>query len=201
MAHLLLQEPQIHKQLQNNHQQAEAGTQGKKRCAMSSYKGEATVKQQEGHSHDKSKTHTLQVVDPQTGEQRHRRSCPTVVEVHSPMSGCPVWGSSKSIMNPPGTWLWRPERLDCRTYTGLGETETLTLEGHKQNLVCARTQGKGVGEWREGGTFCPLHQGGSWEFPLPFQPECFLEALNKTQPTVPNILWLIGKTQWYLVYH
>ena len=81
---------QIHKQLQSNHQQAEAGTQGKKRCATSSYKGEATVKQQEGHSHDESKTHTLQVVDPQTGEQRYRRSCPTVVEVHSPMSGFEV---------------------------------------------------------------------------------------------------------------
>ena len=69
MAHLLLQEPQIHKQLQNNHQQAEAGTQGKKRCAMSSYKGEATVKQQEGHSHDNIKSHTNRVAYSQTGEQ------------------------------------------------------------------------------------------------------------------------------------
>ena len=32
--------------------------------------------------------------------------------------------------------------FDCRTSTGLGKTDS-TLEGHKQNLVCTRTQGKG----------------------------------------------------------
>ena len=32
--------------------------------------------------------------------------------------------------------------FECRTSTGLGKTDS-TLEGHKQNLVCTRTQGKG----------------------------------------------------------
>ena len=32
--------------------------------------------------------------------------------------------------------------FDCRTSTGLGKTDS-SLEGHKQNLVCTRTQGKG----------------------------------------------------------
>ena len=36
-------------------------------------------------------------------------------------------------------WLWRTVGLDYRTYTGLGKQ---TLEGHKRNLVCTRTQEK-----------------------------------------------------------
>ena len=46
-----------------------------------------------------------------------------------------IWSSSTGI------WLWRPVGFDYRTYTGLGKQ---TLGGHKQNLACTRTQGKGA---------------------------------------------------------
>ena len=50
--------------------------------------------------------------------------------------------SSKGTGNPQGIWLWRSEGFDYRASTGLEETET--LGGHKQNLVCPRTQGEGA---------------------------------------------------------
>ena len=51
-----------------------------------------------------------------------------------------MWGSSKGTENSQGILLWRPVRFDYRTYTGQGKQ---TLGGHKQNLVCTRTQDKG----------------------------------------------------------
>ena len=46
-----------------------------------------------------------------------------------------------SFRNPQGIRLWRPVGFDYRTSTGLGKQ---TLGGHKQNLVCTRTQEKGA---------------------------------------------------------
>ena len=51
-----------------------------------------------------------------------------------PTSGFPAWVSGKGTGNPQGIRLWRPVGFDCRTSTGLGETDS-TLGGHKQNLV------------------------------------------------------------------
>ena len=42
---------------------------GQKRYPTSKDKEEAAARQQEGHNHDKIKSHTHQVGDPQTGEQ------------------------------------------------------------------------------------------------------------------------------------
>ena len=60
----------------------------------------------------------------------------------SPMWGFPVWGSRKGITNPQGTWRWRPEGLDCRTSTGLGETDTLTLKDTDKTLCAPGPRGK-----------------------------------------------------------
>ena len=55
-----------------------------------------------GCNHNKIKSHTLWVGDPQMGEQEHQRSSPTVVKVWNPMSGFPAWGPSKGTGNPQG---------------------------------------------------------------------------------------------------
>ena len=65
------------------------------------------------------------------------------MKILSPKSGFPAWGSNKETRNPQGIWLWRPMRFDYRTSTALGETD-FTLGGHKQNLACTKTQGKGA---------------------------------------------------------
>ena len=53
---------------------------------MSKDKKEATMRQEEGHSHVKIKFHTHQVGDPQTGEQEYQ-TCPhTVVKFLGPTS-------------------------------------------------------------------------------------------------------------------
>ena len=49
----------------------------------SKYKEEAAARWQEGHNHEKIKSHTLQVHDPQTGEP-YLRISPTVVKVLTP---------------------------------------------------------------------------------------------------------------------
>ena len=51
----------------------------------------------------------------------------------------PTWGSGKGTGNTQGILLWRPVEFDYRTSIGLGKQ---TLGGHKQNLVCTRTQEK-----------------------------------------------------------
>ena len=85
-----------------------------------------------GCIYDIIKSHTTQVVDPQTGEQLYRRSSPTGVSVLSPMSGSPAWGSGIERRSPQSIWLWRPVGFECRSSPELGETDTLLLEGtHK----------------------------------------------------------------------
>ena len=74
--------------------------------------------------------------DSQTGEQLYHRSPPTGMKVLSPTSGFPTWGSCNGRKNSQRIRLWRLAGFDCRTATGLGETETALLEGtHK--VVCA----------------------------------------------------------------
>ena len=74
--------------------------------------------------------------DSQTGEQLSHRSPPTGLKVLSPTSGLPTWGYGNGRRNSQRIRLWRLAGFDCRTLTGLGETETPHLEGtHK--VVCA----------------------------------------------------------------
>ena len=57
------------------------------------------------------------------------------MKVLSPTSGFPNWGSGNGRRNSQRIRIWRLAGFDCRTLTGLGETETPLLEGtHK--VVC-----------------------------------------------------------------
>ena len=59
-------------------------------------------------------------------------SSPTGVRVLSPMSGDPALGSGIGRRRPQNIWLLRPVGLEWQSFTVLGETETLLLEGtHK----------------------------------------------------------------------
>jgi len=82
-----------------------------------------------------------QLTNWRTIKQLYQRSSHTVVKVLGPTTDFPTWESSKETENPQGMWFWRPVGFDYRTYTGLGKQ---TLGGHKQNLVCTRTQEKGA---------------------------------------------------------
>ena len=80
----------------------------------------------------KIKSHNWWVGDLQTGEQLYHRSPHIGVKVLRTMSGFPAWGSSNRRRNSKRIRLWRLAGLDCRTSTGLGETEIPLLEGkHK----------------------------------------------------------------------
>ena len=74
----------------------------------------------------------------------------------------PTWGFGRGTENLQGIWLWRLVEFDYRTSTGLGKQ---TLGGHKENLPCTRTQGKGaLTPTRDGARFdceCPEVSGGS----------------------------------------
>ena len=70
------------------------------------------------------------------------------------MSGFPAWGSNQRTGNPQGIWTWRPGGFNYRTSTGLGKTD-FTLRGHKQSLVCTKTQGKGAVTPQETGPKLP----------------------------------------------
>ena len=80
--------------------------------------------------------------DPQIGEQLYKISSHTFAKVLGHTTDFPTWRSYKRT-EPflPEIWLWRPVGFDYRTSTGLGKQ---TLGGHKQNLVCTRSQEKGA---------------------------------------------------------
>ena len=94
------------------------------------------------HNYNKIKFHTHWVGDSQTGDQQYQRSSPTAVNVWNPTSGFPVWALDKGTGNPQGIRPWRPEGSDCKTSTGLGETETPVLEGTNKTLCAPRLRGK-----------------------------------------------------------
>ena len=75
---------------------------------------------------------------PQTREQLYQGSSRTVAKVLGPTTDFQIWGSGKET-DSPGILALSPVGFDYRTSTGLG---TQTLGGHKQNLVCTRTQQK-----------------------------------------------------------
>ena len=58
------------------------------------------------------------------------------------MSGFPIWRSSNGRRNPQRIRLWSPLGFDCRTLTGLGETETPLLEGTHKILCAPGPRGK-----------------------------------------------------------
>ena len=103
------------------------------------------MRRQEGHNHNKIKSHNHWVGNSQTGEQLYHRSLATAVKVLSPTSGFTTWGSRHMRKNSQRIRLWRLVGFDCRPSTGLGETETSLLEGtHK--VVCASAP-RGKEQW------------------------------------------------------
>ena len=63
----------------------------------------------------------------------------------APTSGFPTWGSSNGRRNSLRIRLWRLAGFDCRTSTGVGETEIVLFEApHK--LVCASGP-RGLEQW------------------------------------------------------
>ena len=100
------------------------------------------MKRYKGHDHDKIKSHNRWVGGSQTGEHLYHRSPPTGVKVLSPTSAFPTWGSGNGRRNPQRIRLWKLVGFDCRTSTGLGETETALLEGTHKVLCVPGPRGK-----------------------------------------------------------
>ena len=87
----------------------------------------------------------LMLGDPQTGQQQYQRSSPIAVKVLSPMPSFTTQGSIQVTRNPQEIWLWRRAGFDCRTCTGLGQTETLFLQDTNK-ILCA-TGLRGEEQW------------------------------------------------------
>lgn len=64
------------------------------------------------------------------------------MNVPNPTSVFPVWEYDRRTGNPQGIWSWKPVGFDYRTFVGLGETETLAMEGTNKNLHAPKTRGK-----------------------------------------------------------
>ena len=79
--------------------------------------------------------------NPQTSKQLYQINSHTIKKALGPTTEFPIWRSDRWTENPQGILLWRQVGFDHRTYTGLGKQ---TLGGHRQNLVCIRTQEKGA---------------------------------------------------------
>ena len=95
-----------------------------------------------GRNHNKIKSHNRVVGDSQTGEQLY-------TEVHPPEWR--FWAPHQASQpgdgrrNSQRIRLWRLAGFDCRTSTGLGETETPLLEGTPK-VVCVPGP-KGKEQW------------------------------------------------------
>ena len=79
--------------------------------------------------------------DSQTGEKLYHE-VHTGVKVLSPTSGFPTQGSGNERRNYQRIRLWRLAGFDCRTSTGLGETETPLLEGTHKVVCTSGPRGK-----------------------------------------------------------
>ena len=95
-----------------------------------------------GYNHDKIKSHTFWMGDPQTGEEEYLRSSPSVVRVLSSMSVFPIWESRKGTRNPQRIWLCRPAGFDYRISTRLEEIDNPLLEGTSKLLHTPGLRGK-----------------------------------------------------------
>ena len=122
---------------------------------------------QEGHNHNIIKFHNCWVGDSQTGEHLYHRSPPTGVKVLSPTSGFQTWGSGNGRRNSQRIRLWRLAGFDCRTLTGLRETETPLLEGTHKVVCTSGTRERSsdpIGDWTRPTCYCwrVSCRGGRW---------------------------------------
>ena len=102
--------------------------------------------------------------DPQSGESLCCRNSPIWVRALSPVPGSPAWESGMGRKSPQSIWLWRAVGLDCRSPSGLGETETPCLEGKSSDSIAAtpcwswRVSWRGEGKGGGGGLSRVLHE-------------------------------------------
>ena len=73
---------------------------------------------------------------------KKKKSYLTVVKVWKPMSGFPAWGPNKGTGNPQVIWSWSTVGFDHKTSTGIGETDTPSLEGTNKTLCAPRLRRK-----------------------------------------------------------
>ena len=84
---------------------------------------------------------SCQAHNPLTTEQLYQRNSHNVEKVLGPTTDFPTWGSGKGTENPPENLTLEASGIWLQNFY---RTETQTLEGHKQNLVCTRIQEKGA---------------------------------------------------------
>ena len=89
----------------------------------------------------KSPLTSCQADNPQTVEQLYQRGSHTTAKVVGPITDFPTWGSGKWTENPQGIYFEGQWNLITELTQ---DWETETLGGHKQNLMCTRTQKKGA---------------------------------------------------------
>ena len=94
-----------------------------------------------GHNHDKIKSHTHQVDDPQIESNNTKEVLPMLWRFWTPCQDYHL-GIYKGTDNPQGIQLCMPEGFDYRTSTGLAEKETLVLGSTNKILHTPRTRGK-----------------------------------------------------------
>lgn len=96
---------------------------------------------QEGCNHI-TNSQTCWVDNLQTGKELYHRNSPMGVKILNPRSGSPTWWSGNGRRRRKRIWLWKPGGFDCRTSTGLGETETLLLDGTQKVSCTPGSRGK-----------------------------------------------------------
>ena len=111
----------------NSHGQEDAGTY-QKRCLVSKDKEEPTARWQEGHNHDKIKSHTHQWVTHQLESNNTTEVLPLLWRFGTQCQAFPACRPDKGTGNSQGIWSWSPGGFYYKTSTGLRETETLGLE-------------------------------------------------------------------------
>ena len=115
------------------------------------------MRREEGCNHNKIKSHNCWAGDSQTGEHLYHRSPPTGAKVLSPMSGFQTWESGNGRRNSYRIRPWRLVGFDCRTLTGLGETETPLLEGTHRAVCTSGPRGRSsdpIGNWTRTNCYC-----------------------------------------------
>ena len=86
-----------------------------------------------GCNHDKMKSHTCRVGNPQL-ENNNTKKFSHCCEGSRHHIRLPSLGTQQRDWESPGNLTWKSRGFDCRTSTGLGETETPLLEGTNKTL-------------------------------------------------------------------
>lgn len=89
------------------------------------------------------RTHTPSVATPKWECYLNYGGPPWGVRDLSTTLGSPAQGTCSKNTSLHNAWLWKPAGLKSGRVEGLGETETLPLEGHTHKLTCFKSQDRG----------------------------------------------------------